>query len=92
MHHLSAAVGQLTPSKTVALTDLAKSMIEDGHDVISLSAGEPDFPTPEPVAEAAVEAIRSGFTKYTQSTGIPALRSAICEKLKRVRFNDINTV
>lgn len=73
---------QLQPSKTVALSDLAKSMIEAGQDVISLAVGEPDFPTPQSVTQAAVEAIHSGFTKYTQNVGMLSLRTAICEKLE----------
>jgi len=61
----------------------ANAMRAQGVDVIPLSAGEPDFNTPEAVCDAAVEAIRHGFTKYTPSSGIPALKEAIAAKLKR---------
>jgi aspartate aminotransferase len=60
----------------------AKAMAAQGIDVIDFSTGEPDFDTPEPVKAAAEAAIRSGFTKYTPSSGIDELRSAIAEKLK----------
>lgn len=55
---LNPSVGALRPSKTMALTDLASSLRESGVDVISLAAGEPDFDTPQPVAEAGIQAIR----------------------------------
>ena len=58
-------------------------MRAQGVDVISFAAGEPDFNTPEPVTEAAIIALREGFTRYTPSAGIPALREAISEKLER---------
>jgi bifunctional aspartate aminotransferase and glutamate/aspartate-prephenate aminotransferase len=66
----------------MALTDLATSLREQGVDVISLAAGEPDFPTPVPVVEAGIEALRTGITKYTPNTGTSALRAAICRKLE----------
>ena len=83
---LSDVMGRLQPSKTVALADLAKSMKEKGQDVVSLAVGEPDFPTPEPVAAAAIDAIHDGFTKYTQNVGMLSLRTAICQKLKSQRL------
>lgn len=55
---LNPSVGALRPSKTMALTDLASSLRDSGVDVISLAAGEPDFDTPQPVAEAGIQAIR----------------------------------
>ena len=54
-----------------------------GEDVVSFGAGEPDFNTPEPICEAAIAAIRAGFTKYTPSAGIPDLKKAIVGKLER---------
>lgn len=54
-----------------------------GRDVISFAAGEPDFNTPEPICDAAIEALRAGFTKYTPSAGIKDLKEAIAEKLRR---------
>ena len=61
----------------------ANAMKAEGIDVVSFGAGEPDFNTPEPIAEAAIEAIRKGFTKYTPTSGIPELKAAAAEKLWR---------
>lgn len=58
-------------------------MKAEGIDVVSFGAGEPDFNTPQPICDAAIEAIQQGFTKYTPSAGIPPLRKAIAEKLER---------
>jgi len=58
-------------------------MKAEGRNVISLSAGEPDFDTPEHIKEAAVRALKEGFTKYTPATGTPELKKAICEKFAR---------
>ncbi len=79
---LAARVGRITPSPTLAMAATAKAMAAQGVDVIDFSTGEPDFDTPEPVKAAAEAAIRSGFTKYTPSSGIDELRSAIVDKLK----------
>lgn len=80
---LSPAVMNIKPSITLAVTARANAMKAQGIDVIPLSAGEPDFDTPTHIADAAVEAIRSGFTKYTPSAGIPELKKAVCEKFRR---------
>jgi aspartate aminotransferase len=74
---LAARVGRIAPSPTLAMAATAKAMAAQGLDVIDFSAGEPDFDTPEPVKAAAEAAIRAGFTKYTPSSGIDELRSAI---------------
>ncbi|RKY04752.1 aspartate aminotransferase, partial [Candidatus Poribacteria bacterium] len=58
-------------------------MRKEGIDVISFGAGEPDFDTPQHIKQAAIEAINSGFTKYTPASGTPELKEAIAEKLKR---------
>jgi aspartate aminotransferase len=79
---LAARVSRISPSPTLAMAATAKAMAAQGIDVIDFSTGEPDFDTPEPVKAAAEAAIRSGFTKYTPSSGIDELRSAIAEKLK----------
>eukprot|EP00878_Enallax_costatus_P027045 GHUV01029077.1.p1 GENE.GHUV01029077.1~~GHUV01029077.1.p1 ORF type:complete len:426 (+),score=84.05 GHUV01029077.1:51-1328(+) len=79
---LNPLVASLSVSKTMALTDLARSMKESGIDVIGLAAGEPDFDTPEEIVEAGIEALRDGFTRYTPNTGTSNLRQAICNKLK----------
>ena len=80
---LSSRVELLKPSPTLAITAKAASMKAEGIDVISFGAGEPDFNTPGPVCEAAIDAIHSGFTKYTPSSGTKDLKEAICEKLER---------
>ena len=73
----------IRPSPTVALNAKAMEMKAAGHDVIGLAAGEPDFDTPENVADAGVAAIRSGDTKYTAPDGRPELKAAIARKLSR---------
>jgi len=80
---LSKKVAQAEASQTLALTALANKMKADGIDVVSLTAGEPDFPTPQHIKQAAVKAIEDNFTKYTNNLGIPELRKAIVEKLKK---------
>jgi len=75
-------VKTLTPSTTLAITAKAKELKNQGHDVIGLGAGEPDFNTPEYILDAAKNAMDAGFTKYTPSGGIPELKAAIHEKLK----------
>lgn len=77
----------LMPSATLQLTAKAKEMKRSGMDVIALSAGQPDFPTPEPVSEAGIRAIREGKTGYTASTGIPELKTAVAESYSARRNN-----
>lgn len=80
---LASRLQSIKPSPTLALNSKAKALAARGEDVVLLAAGEPDFDTPEYVKQAAVEALRAGFTKYTATQGIPELRAAICDKLKR---------
>jgi aspartate aminotransferase len=80
---LSQRTKRVQESPTMQITTQAKKMMSQGLDVVSLSAGEPDFPTPDFVCEAAIKAIREGFTRYTAVQGIPELRRAIAEKLRR---------
>ena len=80
---LSPAVQKIKPSITLAISARANAMKSRGIDVIPLSAGEPDFDTPKHICDAACEAIRSGFTRYTASSGIAELKNAICNKLYR---------
>lgn len=80
---LNPRVAAMQPSKTLAISARAKSMKRDGHPVIELSAGEPDFDTPTPIAEAGIAAILAGYTRYTANPGLPDLREAICAKLER---------
>lgn len=79
---LNPKVASVKPSKTMALTDLASSLRDQGIDIIGLAAGEPDFDTPEPIINAGIEALKTGVTRYTPNAGVPGLRKAICEKLK----------
>ncbi len=74
-------VASMQPSATLAMTARSKQRKRDGFPVIGLSAGEPDFDTPDVIAEAAFRAIREGFTHYTENSGMPELREAIAEKL-----------
>ncbi len=81
--NLSEKILNLPESETLRISAIAKNMKAQGIDVVSLSAGEPDFPTPEHIKEAAIQAIRENFTKYTQNQGIPELINAIIEKFRR---------
>ena len=78
---LSRKAQAIEPSLTLAITAKAKEMKEKGIDVISFSAGEPDFNTPKNIIEAAIKAMDDGYTKYTKTSGIVELRKAICKKL-----------
>ena len=80
---LSERVQRVKPSATIAVSTLAREMRAAGRDVLSLSAGEPDFDTPEHVRAAAVEAMEAGDTRYTAADGTPSLKNAICRKFKR---------
>ena len=80
---LSRRIQALSPSLTIAISTLAKEMKADGKDVISFSAGEPDFDTPRKIKDAAIKAIDEGFTKYTAVPGIPELLEAISYKLEK---------
>ncbi len=71
------------PSPTLAVTAMAKAMKAQGIDILDFGSGEPDFDTPEFIKKAAIEAINSGKTKYTPAGGIPDLKRAVIEKLKR---------
>ncbi|KAL1078756.1 hypothetical protein V6Z11_D10G178900 [Gossypium hirsutum] len=79
---LSPRVNSVKPSKTVAITDHATALAQAGVPVIRLAAGEPDFDTPAIIAEAGINAIREGYTRYTPNAGTLELRTAICHKLK----------
>jgi len=80
---LSKRIQTLSPSLTLAITTLAKELKAEGKDVISFSAGEPDFDTPVAVKEAAKTALDKGHTKYTAVPGTPELLQAVADKLKR---------
>ena len=73
---LSENIAKLTPSATIAVSTLAKKLAAAGRDIINLSAGEPDFQTPEWISAAAIDGIRQGRTRYTPAAGLPELRAA----------------
>lgn len=79
---LNPRVAALRPSKTMVIADYATALVESGIPVIRLAAGEPDFNTPHPIAEAGVKAIQNGYTRYTPNAGTLELRKAICHKLQ----------
>jgi aspartate aminotransferase len=83
MAFLSEALGRIKPSPTIAITARAMELKAAGRDIISLSAGEPDFDTPAHIREAAKAAIDRGETRYTAPAGIPELRRAIAAKFAR---------
>lgn len=80
---ISKRARSVAPSETLKISAKAKELKRQGKSIISLSAGEPDFNTPEHVCKAAIEAIENGFHGYTMNTGTPELREAISNKLKR---------
>ncbi len=80
---LSARAASLQPSLTLAIAARAKQLQAEGHDICSLSAGEPDFDTPAFIRQAAEQALEQGVTRYGPAAGDPALRQAIAEKLAR---------
>ena len=83
LDHLSAALGRIAPSATLAMSGKVIDLKAQGIDVIGLSAGEPDFDTPDFIKDAAIQAIRDGQTKYTAVDGTAPLKAAIAAKFKR---------
>ena len=83
MPFLADSLSRVKPSPTIAVTTRAAELKAEGRDVIGLSAGEPDFDTPENIRDAAKAAIDAGKTRYTAPDGIPELKQAICDKFRR---------
>jgi aspartate aminotransferase len=79
----SAALRRVKPSPTIAVSQKARELARAGRDIVALSAGEPDFDTPDNIKEAAIRAIHEGKTKYTDVDGIIQLKEAICAKFER---------
>lgn len=79
---LSKKASQVKPSSTLAITAKAKALRAQGVDVVGFGAGEPDFNTPDNINQVAVEAIQSGFTKYTPASGIDELKQAVSDKFR----------
>ena len=80
---LTDRINRISPSATLAMTAKAAELRAKGLDVINLSVGEPDFPTPKNIQNAGMEAITTGITRYTPGPGMMPLREAVCEKLQR---------
>ncbi len=80
---LNKMMRKVSPSATYAMIALAQKMKAEGLDVILLAAGEPDFPTPAHICDAAIAAIHAGKTKYTPVAGLTSLRKAVCDKFQR---------
>lgn len=89
MAFLSDALGRVAPSATVAITQKARVLAQEGRDIIALSAGEPDFDTPLHVRDAAKRAMDEGKTRYTNVDGIPELKEAVARKFKRDNGLDV---
>jgi aspartate aminotransferase len=83
MDLIAARLDRVSPSQTIAIATKARQLKAAGRDIISLSAGEPDFDTPDNVKQAAIRAIQAGETKYTDVAGTPALRQAVARKFRR---------
>ena len=83
MHLTASRLDRINPSQTIAIATKARALQAAGRDVISLSAGEPDFDTPDNVKQAAIRAIEAGETKYTDVAGTRALRQAVADKFRR---------
>ena len=86
MEFISKNLKKIKPSPTMVITAKARELKLKGENIISLSSGEPDFDTPDHIKEAAIKAINSGFTKYTNVEGILELKEAIVEKFKNDNF------
>ncbi len=83
MGFFAESLNRIKPSATIAVATKARQLKAEGRDIISLSAGEPDFDTPQNIKDAAKKAIDKGYTKYTDVDGIPELKAAIAAKFKR---------
>ncbi|HYD21708.1 MAG TPA: pyridoxal phosphate-dependent aminotransferase [Flavipsychrobacter sp.] len=80
---LAKRLDRISEPQTIKMAKLSRELKAQGHNIIDLSLGEPDFRTPDHINEAAIRAMEAGFTKYTPVVGYPELREAICRKLKR---------
>ena len=83
MGFFADSLNRIQPSATIAVSMKARQLKAQGRDIISLSAGEPDFDTPDNIKQAAIKALNEGRTKYTDVDGIPELKAAIVAKFKR---------
>ncbi len=81
--HLARRASEVTPFLAMEIMERAKRLEAEGRDIIYLCLGEPDFPTPAPIVEAASEALRAGETRYTHSLGRIELREALSEHYQK---------
>ena len=88
---LSKKALKIKPSSTMEITERVKTMKREGLDIVSLTAGEPDFQTPENICAEGIRAIREGLTKYTPASGLLELKEAVSEKFKRFNHLDYGT-
>lgn len=91
MIKFAARVGRVVTSPSTLAAQRAREMKAAGRDIVSLTTGEPDFPTPDHITEAAFRAARAGQTKYTTVSGTPELKAAIIEKFRRENGLDYDT-
>lgn len=92
---LSKKISNIAPSLTLEITAKANKLKKEGVKVISFGAGEPDFNTPENIQEAAISAMKKGYTKYTAASGIAELKKAVCDKLYKdnnIKYNENQVV
>lgn len=88
---LSNRINQIKPSATLSISEKATNLKKKGTDIVDFGAGEPDFPTPEPIKNAAKNAIDENFTHYTAASGTPELKEAIVDKFKNDQGLDYDT-
>ena len=91
MKNVSERLNRLSESATLAMARMSRELKAEGHDIISLSLGEPDFDTPNFIKQAAKEAVDDNFSHYTPVPGLLSLREAICQKFKRDNDLDFTT-
>ncbi|MGH9622291.1 MAG: aminotransferase class I/II-fold pyridoxal phosphate-dependent enzyme, partial [Bryobacteraceae bacterium] len=77
---IAERISNISVSSTLKVSADAAALRREGADVVDFGAGEPDFPTPDNIKQAAIDAIHANFTKYTAAGGTPELREAICER------------
>jgi len=87
MNNFANRIKKISPSPTLAISAKTKKLKSEGKDVVNFGTGEPDFDTPEFIKQKAIEAIKSGFTKYTPTTGITELKEIISEKFRKDNNN-----
>lgn len=88
---LAKRTTKINPSSTLAITSKAKKLKAEGRDIIGFGAGEPDVDTPDFIKDAAIQALKAGFTKYTPTTGIPELKTLIAAKFKKDNSLEYNS-